>query len=173
MESLELINDIAEESRPRRVSSLFMVRSASRARMVGCAMFAAAGFLVFATVLIATRPRGAVADICKTKSCGTLAAELVKTMNTSADPCTVRTRYEQLRLPNSSSCSPCSPPCRPCSCTAVCGRVFRSCRWLLQCCGRNQRGKGCCKQMCSKAGTGIRASKGCLEMVCMHGSTCT
>ena len=104
MESLELINDIAEESRPRR-ASLFMVRSASRARMVGCAMFAAAGFLVFVTVLIATRPRGAAADICKTKSCGTLAAELVKTMNTSADPCTVRTRYEQLR-PHSSSCGP-------------------------------------------------------------------
>ena len=118
MESLELINDIAEESRPRRVSSLFMVRSASRARMVGCAMFAAAGFLVFATVLIATRPRGAVADICKTKSCGTLAAELVKTMNTSADPCTVRTRYEQLRPHNSSSCS-------QCSCIAG-GRVFRT-----------------------------------------------
>ena len=167
MESLELINDIADESRPRRVSSLFMVRSASRARMVGCAMFAAAGFLVFATVLIATRPRGAVADICKTKSCGTLAAELVKTMNTSADPCTVRTRYEQLRPHNSSSCS-------QCSCIAMGGRVFRTVQvLLLQCCGRNQRGKGCCKQMCSKVGMGIRASKGCLEMVCIHGSTCT
>ena len=124
MESLELINDIAEESRPRRVSSLFMVRSASRARMVGCAMFAAAGFLVFATVLIATRPRGAVADICKTKSCGTLAAELVKTMNTSADPCTVRTRYEQLRPHNSSSCS-------QCSCIAMGGRGFPYCAGVV------------------------------------------
>ena len=124
MESLELINDIAEESRPRR-ASLFMVRSASRARMVGCAMFAAAGFLVFVTVLIATRPRGAAADICKTKSCGTLAAELVKTMNTSADPCTVRTRYEQLRYeqlryeqlrPHSSSCR---PLCRVAGCSVL------------------------------------------------------